>query len=105
MAPRGARRSEVAEPQAIYKLGERGRKTGVELIDTGNRDEYGMQPLDDLLSSPLEKEAGSDQRYDDEDEAPRNDQYDSEDDEDEAGSEDMDIETSAIANACNHTMH
>uniref|UniRef100_A0A0D2XA77 Centromere protein 3 n=1 Tax=Fusarium oxysporum (strain Fo5176) TaxID=660025 RepID=A0A0D2XA77_FUSOF len=92
MAPRGARRSEVAEPQAIYKLGERGRKTGVELIDTGNRDEYGMQPLDDLLSSP-EKETGSDQRYDDEDEGPNNDQYESGDDEDEDGSEDMDIET------------
>ncbi|KAG7421369.1 hypothetical protein ACKAV7_001267 [Fusarium commune] len=92
MAPRGARRSEVAEPQAIYKLGERGRKTGVELIDTGNRDEYGMQPLDDLLSSP-EKETGSDQRYDDEDEGPNNDQYESGDDEDEDGSQDMDIET------------
>ncbi|KAF9779969.1 hypothetical protein IL306_000761 [Fusarium sp. DS 682] len=92
MAPRGARRSEVAEPQAIYKLGERGRKTGVELIDTGNRDEYGMQPLDDLLSSP-EKETGSDQRYDDEDEEANNDQYESEDNEDEDGSEDMDIET------------
>lgn len=64
-----------------------------------------MQPLDDLLSSPLEKETGSDQRYDGEDEAPRNDQYESEVDEDEAGSEDMDIETSAIANACSHMMH
>lgn len=57
-----------------------------------------MQPLDDLLSSP-EKETGSDQGYDDEDEAPNNDQYESGDDEDEAGSEDMDIETSAIAKA------
>lgn len=63
-----------------------------------------MQPLDDLLSSP-EKETGSDQRYDDEDEAPNNDQYESGDDEDEAGSEDMDIETSAIAKAHNRKMH
>ncbi|KAF4341251.1 hypothetical protein FBEOM_4815 [Fusarium beomiforme] len=92
MAPRGARRSEVTEPQAIYKLGERGRKTGVELIDTGNRDEYGMQPLDDLLSSP-EKETGSGQRYNDDNEEANDEQYESEDNEDEDGSEDMDIET------------
>jgi centromere protein C len=54
-----------------------------------------MQPLDDLLSSP-ENETGSDQRYDGEDEDPNNDQYESGEDEDEDGSEDMDIETSAL---------
>lgn len=29
-----------------------GRKTGVFLKDTGARDEHGMQPLDDVFSSP-----------------------------------------------------
>lgn len=28
------------------------RKTGVTLKDTGVRDEYGMQPIDDIFSSP-----------------------------------------------------
>lgn len=28
------------------------RKTGVTLKDTGIRDEYGMQPIDDIFSSP-----------------------------------------------------
>lgn len=31
------------------------RKTGVTLVDTGERDEYGMEPVDNLFSSP-EKE-------------------------------------------------
>ncbi|KAF4453626.1 hypothetical protein F53441_3771 [Fusarium austroafricanum] len=100
MASRGARRSEAAESQALYNLGVRGRKTGVELIDTGNRDEYGMQPLDDLLSSP-EKETTPDQRFDDEEEEEEEQEQEQEnnhyesggDDEDEEGSEDMDIET------------
>lgn len=34
------------------------RKTGVFLKDTGLRDEHGMQPLDDIFSSP-EKESRS----------------------------------------------
>ncbi|KAI8684567.1 hypothetical protein NCS57_00123100 [Fusarium keratoplasticum] len=88
MAPRGGpRRSEAAEPQAFHQLGVRGRKTGVELIDTGERDEYGMQPLDDLLSSPERGPSKANQQYDDDDD---DDQYD-----DDQGSEDMDIETSA----------
>ncbi|KAI8719216.1 hypothetical protein NCS52_00702100 [Fusarium sp. LHS14.1] len=87
MAPRGGpRRSEAAEPQAFHQLGVRGRKTGVELIDTGERDEYGMQPLDDLLSSPERGPFRANQDDDDDDD----DQYD-----DDQGSEDMDIETSA----------
>ncbi|RTE77301.1 hypothetical protein BHE90_008233 [Fusarium euwallaceae] len=87
MAPRGGpRRSEAAEPQAFHQLGVRGRKTGVELIDTGERDEYGMQPLDDLLSSPERGPSKANQQDDDDDE----DDYD-----DDQGSEDMDIETSA----------
>lgn len=36
----------------IFELGVQGRKTGVTLQDTGVRDEHGMQPLDDLFSSP-----------------------------------------------------
>lgn len=28
------------------------RKTGVTLVDTGERDEYGMEPVDNLFSSP-----------------------------------------------------
>ncbi|KAF4462540.1 hypothetical protein FALBO_10648 [Fusarium albosuccineum] len=85
MAPRGgSRRSEAAEPQAFHQLGVRGRKTGVELVDTGERDEYGMQPLDDLLSSP---DKGPSRRIDDDE--------DDEDEQSDQGSEDMDIETSA----------
>ncbi|KAJ4328224.1 mitotic fidelity of chromosome transmission- protein [Fusarium piperis] len=88
MAPRGPKRSEAAEPQAFHQLGVRGRKTGVELVDTGERDEYGMQPLDDLLSSPEREPSKANQQDDDDDDD--DDQYD-----DDQGSEDMDIETSA----------
>ncbi|KAI1065534.1 hypothetical protein LB507_000115 [Fusarium sp. FIESC RH6] len=92
MAPRGGpRRSEVAEPQAFHALGVRGRKTGVTLVDTGNRDEHGMQPLDDLLSSPDNKETESPPRHSDDDEV--NDHYESGDNDDEEGSEDMEIDT------------
>ncbi|KAJ4271622.1 mitotic fidelity of chromosome transmission- protein [Fusarium torreyae] len=95
MAPRGSRRSEVAEPQAFHQLGVRGRKTGVELLDTGERDEYGMQPLDDLLSSPEKEPSRPNQTYDDEEED--DDQFENEngddEDEDDEGSEAMDIET------------
>lgn len=71
-------------------------KTGVELIDTGDRDEHGMQPLDDLLSSPEQSEQRYDEDNDDEEQA--NDHYESGDneDDDEEGSEDMDIDTSAL---------
>ncbi|KAF4980927.1 hypothetical protein FZEAL_3172 [Fusarium zealandicum] len=90
MAPvRGSRRSEAAEPQGLYQFGVRGRKTGVELKDTGARDSYGMQPLDEILSSPEHAPSGADERSDDD-----NDQYDDGDDDDE-GSVDMEIETSA----------
>ncbi|CAN8103946.1 unnamed protein product [Discula destructiva] len=42
-------------------------KTGVVLKDTGARDEYGMQPLDDLFSSPdKESRNGADDLEDDE---------------------------------------
>ncbi|KAM5355615.1 hypothetical protein ACJ41O_002261 [Fusarium nematophilum] len=86
MAPRGgAKRSSVAEPQAFHQLGERGRKTGVQLKDTGARDEYGMQPIDDILSSPDKEPSGAARRFDDSDD----------EEDDDQGSEDMDIETSA----------
>ncbi|KJZ75096.1 hypothetical protein HIM_05582 [Hirsutella minnesotensis 3608] len=75
MAPR-ARRGEAAEPQAFHELGVRGRKTGVFLPDGGERDEHGMQPLDDVFSSP-EKGAAQTNGADD------------------SGSEDMDIASSA----------
>ncbi|EFQ29969.1 cupin domain-containing protein [Colletotrichum graminicola] len=36
----------------FHELGVKGRKTGIELPDTGVRDEHGMQPIDGLFSSP-----------------------------------------------------
>ncbi|OHW91481.1 cupin domain-containing protein [Colletotrichum incanum] len=42
----------------FHELGVKGRKTGIELPDTGVRDEHGMQPIDGLFSSP-EKDNGS----------------------------------------------
>ncbi|KPM39447.1 hypothetical protein AK830_g7118 [Neonectria ditissima] len=85
MAPRGGgggRQRESTEPQAIYQLGVRGRKTGVTLTDTGARDEYGMQPLDDLLSSPERQPFVANGR-------------DSSSEAHDSGSDDMDLETSA----------
>ncbi|KAK7980720.1 Choline transport protein [Apiospora arundinis] len=59
MAPRQAtaqRRNQSSQNEGqIFELGVRGRKTGVTLVDTGERDEYGMEPVDNLFSSP-EKE-------------------------------------------------
>ncbi|TEA17428.1 Centromere protein C [Colletotrichum sidae] len=53
MAPRqsNVRRRETSTGD-FHELGVRGRKTGVELPDTGVRDEHGMQPIDGLFSSP-----------------------------------------------------
>ncbi|KAF7543366.1 hypothetical protein G7Z17_g10799 [Cylindrodendrum hubeiense] len=80
MAPRG-RRGDDDEPQAFHQLGVRGRKTGLVLRDTGERDEYGMQPLEDLLSSP-EKSPAANGR-------------DTSSDGSDLGSDDMEIEDSA----------
>lgn len=44
-------------------------KTGVFLKDTGARDEHGMQPLDDIFSSP-DKENDGDEPDDESDEEP-----------------------------------
>ncbi|KAK8134054.1 inner kinetochore subunit cnp3 [Apiospora sp. TS-2023a] len=56
MAPRQAssqRRNQASQNEGqIFELGVRGRKTGVTLVDTGERDEYGMEPVDNLFSSP-----------------------------------------------------
>ncbi|KAG8674907.1 mitotic fidelity of chromosome transmission- protein [Fusarium poae] len=94
MAPRsGAGRSEVAEPQDYHPLGVRGRKTGAQLKDTGTRDEHGMQPLDDLSSSP-EREPASPPRFDDDDNEDDDHEETGENLDDDQGSEDMDIETS-----------
>lgn len=56
------------------------RKTGVVLPDGGQRDEHGMQPLDDIFSSPRKSRGSSSARSD----RTR----------DETGSEDMDIASS-----------
>ena len=53
MAPRqpGPRRNQP-QPEELYELGKQGRKTGITIRDTGARDEHGMQPLEDIFSSP-----------------------------------------------------
>ncbi|KAH8178281.1 mif2/CENP-C like domain-containing protein [Sarocladium implicatum] len=83
MAPRGAgRRSETASPQAYRQLGVQGRKTGLVLPDRGERDEYGMQPLDSIFSSPRKSPRQSS--------SARSNRT-----RDDSGSEDMDIASSA----------
>ncbi|KUI67435.1 Centromere protein 3 [Cytospora mali] len=68
MAPRPtAQRRSNAQSEAFHELGVRGRKTGVSLKDTGVRDEHGMQPLDDVFSSP-DKDSQDGVEYDDEEE-------------------------------------
>ncbi|KAI0137421.1 cupin domain-containing protein [Xylariales sp. AK1849] len=55
MAPRQPaqrRNQQSSQNEHVYALGVRGRKTGVTLEDTGVRDEYGMEPVDALFSSP-----------------------------------------------------
>ncbi|TAQ91189.1 hypothetical protein B7494_g580 [Chlorociboria aeruginascens] len=49
MAPAGRKPTENQFP---FDLGHKGRKTGVTLPDTGIRDEYGMEPMEGLFSSP-----------------------------------------------------
>ncbi|KAJ4390527.1 mitotic fidelity of chromosome transmission- protein [Neurospora sp. IMI 360204] len=91
MAPRpsGARRSLFPEPEHVYELGVAGRKTGVTLKDSGIRDEHGMQPLEDLFSSPHKptEDRDDDEGEDDEDGGASEDGR--------ADSEDMDITTTS----------
>ncbi|KAK4167294.1 putative centromere protein [Cladorrhinum sp. PSN259] len=47
----GARRTTQAA-EHIYELGVVGRKTGVTIPDSGIRDEHGMEPIENLFSSP-----------------------------------------------------
>ncbi|KAG4441163.1 hypothetical protein IFR05_003384 [Cadophora sp. M221] len=51
MAPEAARRKGT-DNQYIFDLGKRGRKTGITVPDTGERDENGLEPMDHLFSSP-----------------------------------------------------
>ncbi|KAH7117931.1 cupin domain-containing protein [Dendryphion nanum] len=46
-----ARKRENRENQ-FYNVGEQGRKTGIRLEDKGVRDEYGMEPISGIFSSP-----------------------------------------------------
>ncbi|KAK3314827.1 kinetochore CENP-C fungal-like protein [Apodospora peruviana] len=97
MVPRPSqhRRTIGLEGEHVYDFGNVGRKTGVTLKDTGIRDEHGMEPIDNLFSSPR-KPDGSD----DDDNATADD--------DEGSGEDMDITTTsgigpaAILNAHAH---
>ncbi|RDW95236.1 hypothetical protein BP5796_00999 [Coleophoma crateriformis] len=53
MAPAEAEaRRKPRDGQYLFDLGVRGRKTGVTVPDTGIRDEHGLEPMDDLFSSP-----------------------------------------------------
>ncbi|KAL2174391.1 kinetochore CENP-C fungal-like protein [Thermothelomyces heterothallicus CBS 202.75] len=54
MAPRPslARRTLAPQGEHIYELGVVGRKTGVTVPDSGVRDEHGMEPIENLFSSP-----------------------------------------------------
>jgi centromere protein C len=76
MAPRGKRGDSSAEPEAYHEFGVRGRKTGVFLPDRGERDEFGMQPIDNIFSSPHNDPTSPVAQ-------------------DDSGSEDMDIASSA----------
>ncbi|KAH6900120.1 Mif2/CENP-C like-domain-containing protein [Thelonectria olida] len=80
MAPGQGRRSESIEPQAFHALGKAGRKTGVVLQNTGRLDAQGFQPLDEL-DSDEDAPVGNGRRASTEDE--------------DSGSDDMDIESNA----------
>ncbi|KAF2016624.1 hypothetical protein BU24DRAFT_206802 [Aaosphaeria arxii CBS 175.79] len=54
-----ARKRENRENQ-FYNVGEQGRKTGIRLEDTGVRDEYGMEPISGIFSSPEKSPAKRD---------------------------------------------
>ncbi|CAK7263859.1 mitotic fidelity of chromosome transmission-related protein [Sporothrix epigloea] len=91
MAPprAGAGRRTTQASEHIYKLGERGRKTGVTLRDTGVRDEHGMELLDDIFSSSANSSSNEEIEEEDSIEADEND--DSEDD--DSGDVPMDLTT------------
>ncbi|KAK3303963.1 kinetochore CENP-C fungal-like protein [Chaetomium strumarium] len=84
MAPRPslARRTLAPQGEHIYELGVVGRKTGVTVPDSGVRDEHGMEPIENLFSSP----GKSDQEEQ---------QNGASDEEEESGGEAMDITTTS----------
>ncbi|KAK4224959.1 putative centromere protein [Podospora fimiseda] len=50
--PSMAARRTTQAAEHIYELGVVGRKTGVTIPDSGIRDEHGMEPIENLFSSP-----------------------------------------------------
>lgn len=42
-----------------FDVGKVGRKTGITLKDTGERDEYGMEPMAGIFSSPVKESDGA----------------------------------------------
>ncbi|KAK4101800.1 hypothetical protein N658DRAFT_495735 [Parathielavia hyrcaniae] len=82
MAPRPslARRTLAPQGEHIYELGVVGRKTGVTVPDSGVRDEHGMEPIENLFSSPAKSD-------NEEEQAEASDDYGS------GEEEDMDITT------------
>ncbi|CAK7209517.1 mitotic fidelity of chromosome transmission-related protein [Sporothrix curviconia] len=96
MAPprAGAGRRSTQTSEHIYKLGERGRKTGVTLRDTGVRDEHGMEPIDDIFSSPAKGNSDDgDEEEEDEDEDEDGGEEADDDDDDDSGDVPMDLTT------------
>lgn len=47
-----APRKRETRENVFYNVGEQGRKTGIRLEDKGVRDEYGMEPVSGIFSSP-----------------------------------------------------
>ncbi|KAK4458680.1 putative centromere protein [Cladorrhinum samala] len=83
----GARRVTQAA-EHIYELGVVGRKTGVTIPDSGIRDENGMEPLENLFSSPKKPDEDEFQEVE-EDEVEEED----EESDDGAGEAPMDLTT------------
>lgn len=71
------------------------RKTGVTLRDTGVRDEHGMEPIDNIFSSPNKgnSDDGDEEEEEDEEEGEEADDDDDDDDDDEDGEAPMDLTT------------
>ncbi len=77
--------------QSAMADGRHHRKTGVTLRDTGVRDEHGMEPLDDIFSSPSKSRDGDAFQNDDSSES--QEEADDDDDDGDNGEADMDLTT------------
>lgn len=101
MAPRQslARRPQP-QSEEIYELGKQGRKTGITIRDTGARDEYGMQPLEDIFSSPEKTATMNVNMHGARTPSVNGAAYSENEDDDSSGAE-MDIENSASARYTN----